>query len=372
MLSALDTSAGIVLAQVTVSAKSNEIRAFAPLLDAIETVLSTLTGLLFIADALHAQTAHADEIAVRGAHLMIPTEGNQPTLVKSLKSPTLARRPPRRPPPRHRARPPRDPHRQNHHPAQPRRIRFPHAQQAIRIMRTRTTGAKTSRETTYFTVSLPAEQAQPADLQDWARREWHIENRVHHVRDVTFREDLHQARTGTGPGVLASLRNTSIGYHRTNGEADIPAPSASSAALPVASAPAPDRERCHRAAATRKGPSRRPFRSDGPTKDCYNRRCLRRVKRCRVAAGLTSSVGNVEARFLTPQILPSATLPPKTTSGLAPTALEGMRSTASVVRPPGHGFHTRCGTPGADETTNGSPIVSTSFGVPETCQEASR
>ncbi|WP_236647366.1 MULTISPECIES: transposase [Micromonospora] len=100
-------------------------------------------------------------------------------------------------------------------------IRFPHAQQAIRIIRTRTTGAKTSPETTYFTVSLPAEQAQPADLQDWARREWHIENRVHHVRDVTFREDLHQARTGTGPAVLATLRNTSIGYHRTNGEANI-------------------------------------------------------------------------------------------------------------------------------------------------------
>ncbi|WP_223874699.1 hypothetical protein [Salinispora oceanensis] len=48
-----------------------------------------------------------------------------------------------------------------------------------------------------------------------------IENRLHHVRDATFREDLHQARTGTGPAVLAALRNTSIGYHRTNGEANI-------------------------------------------------------------------------------------------------------------------------------------------------------
>ncbi|MFF0372233.1 ISAs1 family transposase, partial [Micromonospora sp. NPDC005087] len=54
-----------------------------------------------------------------------------------------------------------------------------------------TSNGKTSRETAYYTVSLPADQAQPADLQDWARREWHIENLVHHVRDVTFREDLH-------------------------------------------------------------------------------------------------------------------------------------------------------------------------------------
>jgi hypothetical protein len=41
------------------------------------------------------------------------------------------------------------------------------------------------------------------------------------VRDVTFREDLHQARTGTGPAVLATLRNTAIGYHHTTGQTNI-------------------------------------------------------------------------------------------------------------------------------------------------------
>jgi hypothetical protein len=40
----------------------------------------------------------------------------------------------------------------------------------------------TSRETAYLTVSLPTTQAHPADLQDWIRREWLIENGVHHVR----------------------------------------------------------------------------------------------------------------------------------------------------------------------------------------------
>ena len=52
ILSALDTTTGIVLAQVTVSAKSNEIPALAPLLDAVEAVLGSLTGLVFVADAL--------------------------------------------------------------------------------------------------------------------------------------------------------------------------------------------------------------------------------------------------------------------------------------------------------------------------------
>ncbi|WP_285473721.1 hypothetical protein [Actinoplanes sp. NBRC 101535] len=36
-----------------------------------------------------------------------------------------------------------------------------------------------------------------------------------------FREDLHQARTGTRSAVIATLRNTAIGWHRTNGETNI-------------------------------------------------------------------------------------------------------------------------------------------------------
>src|SRR5204862_2000446 len=97
----------------------------------------------------------------------------------------------------------------------------PHAAQAVRITRTRTINGKTSRETAYLVVSLPAEHAQPADLQDWARREWLIENQVHYVRDVTLGEDAHQARTGNGPAVFAALRNASIGYHRSNGQTNI-------------------------------------------------------------------------------------------------------------------------------------------------------
>ncbi len=38
---------------------------------------------------------------------------------------------------------------------------------------------------------------------------------------MTFREDAHQARTGNGPAVAVVLRNTAIGYHRSNGEPNI-------------------------------------------------------------------------------------------------------------------------------------------------------
>ncbi|BEL06104.1 hypothetical protein Q0Z83_042950 [Actinoplanes sichuanensis] len=52
LLSALDTSTGTVLAQVTVDTKSNEIPSFSPLLDAVENLLGSLAEVLFVADAL--------------------------------------------------------------------------------------------------------------------------------------------------------------------------------------------------------------------------------------------------------------------------------------------------------------------------------
>jgi predicted transposase YbfD/YdcC len=223
LLSALDTSTGIVLAQVTVDAKSNEIPAFTPLLDAVQTVLGSLTGILFVADALHTQAGHARQVAERGAHLMTAVKGNQPKLFAQLKTLPWPQIPAgaRTRNTGHGRRETRTVKAVTLH--TPGGIGFPHAQQAIRITRTRTTATtgKTSRETVYLTVSLPASDAPPTDLQDWIRREWLIENQIHHVRDVTFREDLHQARTGTGPAVIATLRNTAIGWHRTNGDTNI-------------------------------------------------------------------------------------------------------------------------------------------------------
>lgn len=221
LLSAYDTSTGIVLAQVQIAAKSNEIPAFTPLMDRVAAQLGSLTDVLIVADALHAQTGHAEQIAGGGGHLMVAVKGNQPTLFAQLKALPWAQVPVG------------DQTRETGHGrretrtvkavtvATPGGLGFPHAQQAVRITRTRTIRGKTTREMAYMTVSLPAEQAQPADLGTWARSEWHIENRLHYVRDVTLREDAHQARTGNGPAVFATLRNTSIGYHRSNGETNI-------------------------------------------------------------------------------------------------------------------------------------------------------
>src|SRR6266511_1217771 len=86
LLPAYDTAAGVVLAQMQIAAKSNEIPAFAPLLDRVATQLGSLDKVLFVADALHAQTDHAEQVAARGGHLMVPVNGNQPTLCSQLKA----------------------------------------------------------------------------------------------------------------------------------------------------------------------------------------------------------------------------------------------------------------------------------------------
>lgn len=221
LLSAYDTRTGIVLAQVQIGAKSNEIPAFTPLLLLVKTVLGSLDGVLVVADALHAQVGHADLLAEHGAHLMVTAKANQPTLFAQLKTLPWAQVPVGAQT------------RETGHGrketrtvkaltvATPGGLGFPHAQQAVRITRTRTIKGKTSRETAYLTTSLPAGQARPTDLGTQARSEWHIENRVHYIRDVTLSEDRHQARTGNGPAVFATLRNTSIGYHRLNGATNI-------------------------------------------------------------------------------------------------------------------------------------------------------
>jgi hypothetical protein len=90
LLSAYDTGTGVVLAQVQIAAKSNEIPAFAPLLDRVQQLLGTLDGVIIVADALHAQTGHAREVAARGAHLMVTIKANQCATRRSDTSPLQA------------------------------------------------------------------------------------------------------------------------------------------------------------------------------------------------------------------------------------------------------------------------------------------
>ena len=66
----------------------------------------------------------------------------------------------------------------------------------------------------YLITSLAAEEANPERLLALNRGHWEIENRLHWVRDVTFAEDHSQIRTGSGPRMMALLRNLAISLVR--------------------------------------------------------------------------------------------------------------------------------------------------------------
>ncbi len=194
LLAALHHACGVVLGQVDVEAKTNEIPMFATLPDRIG-----LAGAVVTADVLHAQ---------RGAHYLITVKRNQPGLHAQ-----LAALPWRQVPVAYQAR------EKSHDRAERRTLKatavaaglaFPHAAQALQIIRRRrplngTDSTKWSTQTVDAITLLTASQAQPAGLARLARGHWLIEDRLHWVRDVVYDEDRSQVRAGNGPRVMASL-----------------------------------------------------------------------------------------------------------------------------------------------------------------------
>ncbi|WP_171075202.1 ISAs1 family transposase [Nonomuraea basaltis] len=217
LLAATRHDTQIVVAQRQVEAKSNEIPLFTPLLSGLD-----LSSVVITADALHTQHAHARQIVEARGHYLFIVKGNQPTLLNRLK-----------------ALPWREAilndrtDEQGHGRREIRRMKictvrpglpFPHAAQAIQVKRRRTdhrTG-KTTIVTIYAVTSLPPGRITHAQLAALIRGHWSIEA-LHHIRDVTYREDASRVRTGTAPRIMAGLRNLAIGLARLIGWTNIAA-----------------------------------------------------------------------------------------------------------------------------------------------------
>nr|WP_263986804.1 ISAs1 family transposase [Streptomyces sp. RLB3-17] len=217
LLAALDHTTGLVLAQLDVQEKTNEITCFQPLLEA----MADLAGVVVTSDAMHTQCEHADYLLGREAHYIVIVKGNQKKLRKQLRSLPWTEIPLQG---RVKG--------TGHGRSEIRRIKavtvnsllFPGARQAVQIKRRRTdrkTG-KTTIKTVYAVTSLTAEQAIPAQLATLIRDHWQIEA-LHHVRDTTFAEDASQLRTGNAPWAMATWRNLAIGALRLAGATSIAA-----------------------------------------------------------------------------------------------------------------------------------------------------
>jgi predicted transposase YbfD/YdcC len=218
LLAAIDQQARTVLAQTAVDGKTNEITQFAPLLARLD-----LAGCVVTADALHTQREHADHLVTgRNADYILVVKGNQPGLHAQL------RKLPWKTVPAAASQRSRGHGRQEHRTLQAVTVTaglaFPHAAQALRVTRrTRPLPGGTWRTITVYAItSLAFGQATPDERATWIRGHWQIEA-LHHIRDVTYAEDASQIRTGSGPQVMATLRNLAITLLRQAGHTSIAA-----------------------------------------------------------------------------------------------------------------------------------------------------
>jgi len=213
MVSAWATENELVLAQTKVDNKSNEITAIPVLLELLE-----LSGCIVTIDAMGCQTEIAKQIVAQGADYVLALKANQgrlyrdtQTLFEDACAIDFADC---------------DYHRTVHkghgrietrecwataHTEYLAALYKPEQwaglQTAVMIRTERQIGEKTETETRYYISSLPGDAKR---LLAAVRDHWHIENRLHWVLDVAFREDDCRIRTGNAAQNMTVLRHMAL------------------------------------------------------------------------------------------------------------------------------------------------------------------
>lgn len=207
--------AGLVLAQRAVDAKSNEITAIPELLDML-----ALEGAIVTIDAMGTQKEIAAKIVSRKADYVLALKGNQGTLKQDVAlffgDPGLAAECSCHDEAPH----------AGHGRIEERTVRAADATwlterhpdwkglASILAVTTRRTIKKTgavSIETRFFISSLPPD---PVCLAAAVRAHWSVENNLHWVLDVTFREDACRSRTDHSARNLATIRRAALNMLR--------------------------------------------------------------------------------------------------------------------------------------------------------------
>jgi predicted transposase YbfD/YdcC len=220
LLAAATHKDALVLGQVEVGAKTNEIPMFAPLLDELAEAGVDLTSTVITADALHTQRAHAQYLHERGAGFVFTVKQNQPTLFAALDALPWSQTPIAL----------RDIDTSHGRvttrtiqvlPA-PADLPFPHVNQVWLIERyiTDPAGRPRSAVAALGVTNLPTHPGTPECLATLVRHHWGIES-LHWLRDTLYREDNSTVHTRSGPRVMAALRNLAIGAIRLTGRRDI-------------------------------------------------------------------------------------------------------------------------------------------------------
>jgi predicted transposase YbfD/YdcC len=222
LLASLSHKFGLVLGQIAVSEKCNEITASSELIEML-----VLKGVVITGDAMFTQREMAEKIISKGGDYLISVKANQPSLLEDIKQAfeeqwwmadtlTQAKR----------------------FDIYAGRIEertlkastamegysdWPGLKQVLKIER-RITNKRTEvsrQEEAYAITSLDERRASAEQLLRLWREHWHIENKLHYVRDVTFKKDKSQVRAGKIPQVMAALRNAAISLIRITGATNI-------------------------------------------------------------------------------------------------------------------------------------------------------
>ena len=209
---AFEPGAGLVLGQVKVDGKSNEITALPALLEILD-----LAGRTVTADAMHTQREASAPVVEKGGDYVLPAEGNQKSLREDVRD-WFA-----------------DPEAQEemleyrhvgcgHGRIETRvatvshdvgwlqdRHDWPGLKAVGKIEAVRELKGKQERAVRYFIMSA---EISPERLLELVRSHWKIENCVHWVLDVVMDEDRMRNRTLGGPECLAAIRRIGLNIVR--------------------------------------------------------------------------------------------------------------------------------------------------------------
>lgn len=218
-----ETQTGVLLKEQIVGEKQNELSIVSEFLTPL-----WVKGRILSADALHTQKTFCTTVDAYGGFYLLIAKGNQPTLRDDLHL--------------FFSEPPTDcwdwrtaqTFGKGHGRLERRELvattelndflssNWPGVAQVFRLTRTIERSGKRHQEVVYGLTNLSPALATASDLLRLQREHWAIENRLHHRRDVTLREDHCQVRKGAAPRILAVLNSFLLGLLDFCGVTNVP------------------------------------------------------------------------------------------------------------------------------------------------------